>query len=636
MKVMTMGSPATEDIFNYKVNRVYNEEYEVEHVKMFYTLGHLLSDYAKIHEFSRSYKDNERLYKFWNWNYEDNFWKKLETFQPDVLILDLFPEVYFGDIELPDGTNITRNFRLAKISSTSNKIVDKADKDFPDLTLQQFRNFEARVKDLAPQTKMVVNAPKFASRMSKDGEIADSYDEALYPFNDKQINSYNRVWKKIDQMLENSGVSLIRFDDQFDASESTVKKPWYYYYNQNYYTDALSQIEEFAQANNLGPTITRLDINQLSSPESYHQDVILLDVPKSGKDLRIFRNNSTAKQVLREFAHADYTVDGRVGKAFRLITRKRLGKRNHQKYKDVHFRVIPPKDEFEYGDHRLLVRFLSFGPSYRSLSNFVFNRNFFRDFSTLKDSVVKNTYILEIGDVNLINGSFYANTPNFPEFESQIQELIEKFRKLYQVKRINVVMYGASRGGMGALLHGAIGDYKFLAADPVFNEKAYLTTGDPHFLKGNRISDFTSRISKLLNLYSNKDNGIVLGSSNIGITFSNHMRLPLGSITLLDYEVNVFDHTLFNVKTVPIQLSFVNHLLIKDSLMPVNIPKDVVLELKYLKNDAVNFDQVDSFRVRIEDKDQNDSAVYTKFRDRIKEIYVLYHQDTNFEYYKRV
>ena len=132
-----------------------------------------------------------------------------------------------------------------------------------------------------------------------------------------------------------------------------------------------------------------------------------------------------------DLAAKDYILHGNKGHQYRFVKRKKL-KTKFPKFKDIHYRIIPPNDKNKYWDNRLLVRMFGFSLPFKTS---VIDRNFRLDFLTLKDSIVKNTFILEIGDINLIAGSFYSNTNNFPDYENQIQELISVISKSMKLKR---------------------------------------------------------------------------------------------------------------------------------------------------------------------------------------------------------
>jgi len=637
MKILTMGSPASTYIFKKKVNEIYNGNYDVQTVKEFYTLGHLLSSYRNVKKFAKKFKENEKLYDFLSWNFEDNFWGKLGSFQPDLLVLDLFAEIYFGNLKLEDGTMVTRNFRLMDSVPDNVTILNTKRSDYIETVAQQVEFFEKRVHEISPNTKLIINGAKFPVHMSKDGAIKTKYYRSVYKFSINKINGYNRRWEELDKILKEKGFPVLEFDQKNSAAEVNFPtgEQWYYFYNQSYYTDVQSQIEVLAQSYNLGPTILFLDEDSRMNIKEINQEIVFLNVPGSEENLKVFQKNKKAKKIALRLSAHDYILHGNMGTFYRFVKRTELDT-NYPKYKDVHYRVIPPKEDKKYWSNRLLVRMLSFTAHNKTS---MLGRNFQRDFKTLKDSVVKNTYILEIGDINLINGSYYTNTKNFPDYEEQVQELIRFIAEKYNVKKGEIVLYGASRGGTGALIHAALGNYKFIVADPVINDMPWYKDSDIHFIEGVREVDLTEKVRSALENYKcASSEGVILSSSNVGVTFSSHLRLPLEKVTLLDLSMNLYKHPGFNGKTVSIQLSVINHLLMEDNINVIDSNADlpvggVVLEIKHLAKNTINFDKIENFRIRLDDIKSSSELEYEKAMKIIYDEYKHVRTDDFFEYF---
>lgn len=637
MKILTMGSPASTYIFEQKVNEIYNGNYDVQTVKEFYTLGHLLSHFKDVKKFAEIFKENEKLYDFLSWDFEEGFWSKLENFQPDLLVLDLFAEIYFGNLKLEDGTMVTRNFRLMDSVPDNVTILNTKRSDYIETVAQQVECFEKRIHQISPSTKLIINGAKFPIHMSKDGAIKTKYYRSVYNFSDNKINGYNQHWEELDKILIEKGFHVLKFDQKNSAAEVNFPtgEQWYYFYNQSYYTDAQSQIEVLAQSYNLGPTILFLDEDSRMNVEEINQEIVFLNVPGSEENLKVFQKNKKAKKIALRLSAHDYILHGNMGTFYRFVKRTELDT-NYPKYKDVHYRVIPPKEDKKYWSNRLLVRMLSFTAHNKTS---MLGRNFQRDFKTLKDSVVKNTYILEIGDINLINGSYYTNTKNFPDYEEQVQELIRFIAEKYNVEKSKIILYGASRGGTGALIHAALGNYKFVAADPVINDMPWYKDSDIHFIEGVREVDLTEKVRSALENYEcASSDGVILSSSNVGVTFSSHLRLPLEKVTLLDLSMDLYKHPGFNGKTVSIQLSIINRLLMEDNVNVIDSNTDlpvggVVLEIKHLAKNTINFDKVENFRIRLDDIKSSSELEYEKAMKIIYDKYKHVRTDDFFEYF---
>lgn len=605
MKILSMGSPATTYVFNKKINDTYGGEHIVKKVKEFYTIGHLMSSYASIKKFADKSNISPEYKEFLNWNFENNgFWEKLKSFQPDILLMDLFSDIYFGNLVLSDGTYVTRNIRLNKTFPSEAVRETFNDKNFYKNLQYHVKLFLRNVNSLSPKTHVIFNNARFPEKMSINGLSQKKYNHDFYKFSIDTIDRYNNAWAKIDNLIyKNEGCRRVNFDKKHSFAEQNFSngKHWYYFYNQNYYSDVQTQVEEIAATWDLGPTVKKITADDKISAQ-IDANVVLLDVPSKHTDLRAFRENKKAYEQVKKIIKQDYVLHGNIGNLFRFIKRKNLVG-VYPKYLDLHYRIIPPKDKRTYGPNRLLVRFLGFSDQ---KSTSIFKRNFKADFTTLKDSIAKNTYILEIGDMNLVAGSFYTNTENFPDYEKQISELVELIADKYLVDSSRIVMYGTSRGATGALINGGLNNYKILAADPVVDGQAWFDKGDLHYTANIRKINLMNDVLSSLKDYSlSKENVLVMGTSNVGVTFLPNLQLPSDKVTMIDLNMDIFDHAELNGKSVPLQLAMINYLLIKDDLSIRNSNEEilggVVLSIKDLKHDSVNLSNVNKFRIRIDD-----------------------------------
>jgi len=138
-----------------------------------------------------------------------------------------------------------------------------------------------------------------------------------------------------------------------------------------------------------------------------------------------------------------------------------------------------------------------------SLNASISRRNFFTNFKTIGKYIPSNTYILRISDIGGVVGSFYLNNNFNSQIENDIQDLILKVLSDTNVKRNNVVLYGVSKGGTGALFHGIKGGYKSVSVDPIvtdeYHEKKF---NDPHFTQG---TFPTSKQEKFTELFKNSE-----------------------------------------------------------------------------------------------------------------------------------
>ncbi|GAB2025900.1 hypothetical protein OfM1_19720 [Lactovum odontotermitis] len=151
------------------------------------------------------------------------------------------------------------------------------------------------------------------------------------------------------------------------------------------------------------------------------------------------------------------------------------------------------------------------------------------NYRSLQKFLLKNTILLRIADSNLISGSYYQNTENFPDYELKIQELIKKVAFDNEVPLSNIVCYGTSKGGVGALIHGLTGNYPIVTFDPMINREEYMANGDEHFCFDCVPVDFTERINHLLS-------HTTMCAENIKIYTCESVPMTFSYISKLNHE----------------------------------------------------------------------------------------------------
>lgn len=138
------------------------------------------------------------------------------------------------------------------------------------------------------------------------------------------------------------------------------------------------------------------------------------------------------------------------------------------------------KPSVEAGKCKLLV-FLC--PMHENIYTSSLYRYFPQNFKTIQKFIAPETAILRIADLGGVVGNFYGNTLVHPDNIDRIQTLVGKIMLQLDIVPSDVVLYGGSKGGTGALLHGLVGGYKVVAVDPVL--------GDRHYEERFRDSHFT-------------------------------------------------------------------------------------------------------------------------------------------------
>lgn len=128
---------------------------------------------------------------------------------------------------------------------------------------------------------------------------------------------------------------------------------------------------------------------------------------------------------------------------------------------------------------RLLVVFSSISGSINTPS---LMRYFEQNFKSIQKYIPSDTAILRIADLGGVVGAFYLNTTHLPNNVDNIQQVIQDVRKEHGIAHESVVLYGASKGGTGALFHAITGHYRCVAVDPIVDDEHYIVRyNDAHF-----------------------------------------------------------------------------------------------------------------------------------------------------------
>ena len=242
--------------------------------------------------------------------------------------------------------------------------------------------------------------------------------------------------------------------------------------------------------------------------------------------------------------------------------RKKLG---YSKFKDLFYKIddVPDSKKSDTLPNNLVVLFahMNWGPGgkYYDSANVIerVGANYFED---LQRSLVKNTYILRLPDFNISHGSHYESTPNFPDYEEQVQGLLKKFRKDLNVSHDRVVLYGGSKAGTGALVHGVLGDYHAVACDPIINATKYNEDSDRHFVKNFRPADLSSKINGAKK--GNRREKVIIANRFVEFNFQNSQKVNGGAIRLIDLnDPTIVKHPRVTPESVPEQLALMNIML---------------------------------------------------------------------------
>lgn len=181
---------------------------------------------------------------------------------------------------------------------------------------------------------------------------------------------------------------------------------------------------------------------------------------------------------------------------------------------------------------------------------------FFKDIGR---SIVKNTYIMRIMDLNVSHGSHYVNTINYPNYEDEIGKAIQQVMDENNIMKKHVVFFGVSRGGAGAIYNGSKLDFKTVAVDPILNIGDKLLFNDRRMLNGLRQEDLVPNINQFL-LKSNVYSKHIICSENVPLYYEQIQRLNKKVNIMNIVDDNITQHAEVSPNSVPEQLMLINNL----------------------------------------------------------------------------
>lgn len=298
----------------------------------------------------------------------------------------------------------------------------------------------------------------------------------------------------------------------------------------------------------------------------FHQKKLLIFTNSSKNLLELSREDSDAYKCYKKLLKNDYILyfhENGISKFYKRQLVSELWKRKdlHQ-YKDLFYTITPPpEDKINHAQpSKLLILFPCMPPIEDLNSALIPKRMFTEFFKTIHKYLVKNVYIVRIMDLNCSHGSHFCNTVNYPTMESDIQACLEDIIATLNIDKNNTVLYGASKGGTGALLHGSVLDLKVLAVDPILNLAEY-NLNDFHYLKDFRIEDLTSIINNNL-IHNHKTDKYLICSPAAEFNYQQTHKLDpqfIHKIVLKDH--NMTQHANISKNCVAEQVMLLNKLL---------------------------------------------------------------------------
>lgn len=448
----------------------------------------------------------------------------------------------------------------------------------------QLKKFFSDLFTVKKGLKIIYNSPRYVNRVIVDENWNDK-SHAGTEFLDLKIQANrNKDLDQLEEYIVNhfDNVDLMYFDKNCSALEFNKKKGFAdLYFNQAYYLYQSIQFEKISKKFfrefplyikfNCFDEIERYfehSDNKLKDPNT----IILLE-NVDGAALAYQTTSGKKQIILRKLLQMDYIIDGSFGKTKRLIHRSNFYRSNMKKLHNIWYTEEINKKRLSGSNKpkRILFYFTPMSAPKWATDNFA-EQALPDRFKSLSRSLVKDTLLIRIADVNLTRGSYFMSSVNYPEYEKNIVNFIYAKIKEYNVLKENVVFYGFSRGGLGSLYYGKLLDFQVVSIDPVVDASYFLNNkNDPHFLEGTRKISFVDELNSLDDSKQKYSKIVLSNSGTVNQIFENSVE-PLNEGSTLKKinleDTNIRWHGQLANQTVPESLTLINQLL--DSRFKLN------------------------------------------------------------------
>ncbi|MFP7492904.1 DUF6270 domain-containing protein [Terribacillus saccharophilus] len=254
VKIACYGSCITRDNFNSKLNKNYKERYECVATSLHTSIISLVSPRVPFDEMQLDHVDIKSAYRNKRIVIEElnrNFLEDLKDSQPDYLIMDFFPDIYFGVVFSQDQifTNndwyITRTSFYRKLHDKFALKIGNNSADYLSVWLPAVNKFMQFLKDNVPNCEVIINKARFSNRLLDDtGNL--SYISPL--------DSHNEIWNVLDNfVISKYDLKYIELDhnNYYISHQPTLGWDIFQlHYQDNYYHDFLQQLDKTIQSNN--------------------------------------------------------------------------------------------------------------------------------------------------------------------------------------------------------------------------------------------------------------------------------------------------------------------------------------------------------------------------------------------------
>ncbi|WP_204123148.1 XcbB/CpsF family capsular polysaccharide biosynthesis protein [Lacticaseibacillus mingshuiensis] len=284
------------------------------------------------------------------------------------------------------------------------------------------------------------------------------------------------------------------------------------------------------KSNDPSLTISQTDTTELKF--DWEADKIVVKTGSETNLLQLARRDPHIKSAYQQLLSKDYIFYMHsLGKSYfiRRALVKTIWKRTDLvQYGDTFYTVTPvaPNKVNQLAPLRLCVIFSSMPGPKEYYSPNVADRMFVQNYPSLAKHLVKNTLILRIMDLNRNFGTYYMNTENYPTFEEDVQGIIRQVMADHDIDADDVVLYGGSKGGSGALYHSILGNYHAVVVDPIFSQTNYWQGDhDVHFTQGYLPEKLLATYQAAFVAHPNTREKTIIGTPQVRVNYDEYLKL---------------------------------------------------------------------------------------------------------------
>lgn len=377
-----------------------------------------------------------------------------------------FDERYFN-VEINKEQQITKidlkDYQYQKIDIIIfDVIIDTINREINDLK-NELKKFIFNLRSQFSDSLILYNQTRYA----KKALVNNNWDfDNEHPIDSFLPNYSSYAWERnknlkiIDDFIINEfGIKYIEYNENCSGLEyNSDRTRKIFTYNESYY------LQKFMGFYQVVDSAILPSVSTAKFPDddvNFRSDILLVN----NLLLEDLTKNIKTYDYVNKFLLNDYVLDGRFGRTVRFIKRKCFYRKEFSEQCDVyHIVQTPTGNKLNSGINKIVFYFCGldwrFNPNGRELyAPTYLHRDLMR-------SLVPDTLVVRIADVNLLWGSWYHNTYNYPDYEKNVINLISYYKNLYNVSTENLILFGVSRGGHAALYYSKILDLPAVCVAP--------------------------------------------------------------------------------------------------------------------------------------------------------------------------